>query len=85
MLPNRLFRLRLVLEPDPVGGYTVTSPDVPELVTEGDTAESALANVSDALAAVRELYHDLGKPFPASLQPTPTNTPVSFETIIEAA
>ncbi len=30
-----LYSVRLHLEPDPSGVYTVTSPDVPGLVTEG--------------------------------------------------
>lgn len=51
-----LRRLPLVFTPQPEGGYTVTSPILPELVTEGDTLEEAYANVSDALAAVMELY-----------------------------
>ena len=81
----QLFRLRLVLSPDPSGGFTVTSPDLPELLTEGDTAADALANVRDALAAVRELYNDLGRPLPPSLTPAPEGGPVEFETLIEAA
>jgi len=39
-------------DPQPEGGYTVTSPVLPELVTEGDTVEEALENVRDTLAAV---------------------------------
>jgi antitoxin HicB len=58
------FSIQLVLAPDPRGGFVVTSPDLPELTTEGDTAEEAIANVQDALAAVRELYSDLGRPWP---------------------
>lgn len=59
-----LCNVPLVLTPQPEGGFTVTSPLLPELVTEGDTAEDALANVSDALAAVIEIYEDLQKPLP---------------------
>ena len=59
-----LYKIPLVLTPQPGGGFTVTSPLLPELVTEGDTAEDALANVSDALAAVIELYEDLQKALP---------------------
>lgn len=50
-----LRRLPLIFEPQPEGGFTVTSPVLPELVTEGDTIEEAYANVSDALTAVIEL------------------------------
>jgi antitoxin HicB len=55
-----LVKIPLLLEPQPEGGFTVTSPLLPELVTEGDTAEEALENVRDALAAVIEAYQDLG-------------------------
>ena len=54
------YKLPLVLTPQAEGGYTVTSPLLPELVTEGDSVADALNNVKDALAAVLELYDDLG-------------------------
>ena len=60
-----IYKLPLVLAPQPEGGYTVTSPALPELVTEGDTAEEAVAHVSDALAAVLELYEGEGRPLPS--------------------
>jgi antitoxin HicB len=85
MAAPHVYKLRLVLTPDPSGGFTVTSPDLPELVTEGDTPAQALANVSDAIVAVRELYADLGKPLPACLQPVPGDRPLEFETLIGAA
>ncbi len=77
-----LFKLPLVLEPQPEGGFTVTSPVLPELVTEGDTAEEALANVRDALAAVVEAYQDLGRPLPADAQLADAHAPVWLETVI---
>ncbi|MDE0142926.1 MAG: type II toxin-antitoxin system HicB family antitoxin [Caldilineaceae bacterium] len=51
-------KIPLVLEPQPEGGYTVTSPLLPELITEGDTMVEALANVEDAFCAVVEIYED---------------------------
>ena len=51
-----MYRLPLVFTPQPEGGYTVTSPAFPELVTEGDTLEEAQRNVQDAFAAVLEIY-----------------------------
>lgn len=59
-----LYKVPLLLEPQPEGGFTVTSPLFPELVTEGDTVEEALANVPDAFAAVVEIYRDLGWSLP---------------------
>jgi antitoxin HicB len=60
-------RLPLVFTPQPEGGYTVTSPVLPELITEGDTLDEAFANVPDALAAVVELYQDEGRTFPPGI------------------
>jgi antitoxin HicB len=54
--------------PQPEGGFTVTSPVLPELITEGDSLDEAYANVSDALAAVIELYKDEGRPLPAGVE-----------------
>src|SRR2546430_16637752 len=59
-----LRRIPLVFSPQPEGGYTVTSPILPELITEGATLEEAYANVSDALAAVIELYEEQGRLLP---------------------
>ena len=58
------YKVPLVLTPQPEGGYTVTSPLLPELVTEGDSMYHALENVKDALAAVIELYEDIGHTLP---------------------
>lgn len=66
-----IYKVPLVLTAQPEGGYTVTSPALPELVTDGDTVEEALSNVKDALAAVVELYEDLGTPLPATLRQEP--------------
>ena len=62
-----LYRVPLVFTPQPEGGYTVTSPVLPELLTEGDTLEEAQANVRDAFDAVVELYADQGRTLPASI------------------
>jgi len=61
------YKLPLVLEPQPEGGYTVTSPALPELLTEGESVEEAIENVRDAFAAVLEIYRDSGRPLPAEL------------------
>jgi antitoxin HicB len=58
-----LYKVPLILSPQPEGGFTVTSPLLPELVTEGDTVAEAMVNVQDALVAVVETYQDLGPAF----------------------
>ena len=77
-----LYKIPLVLTPQPEGGFTVTSPVVPELVTEGDTAEEALENAQDALAAVIEAYEDLGRVFPLSAQVPDSAGPLWVETLV---
>lgn len=78
------YKIPLVLAPQPEGGYTVTSPLLPELLTEGETAEDALANVSDALSAVVEIYHDLGRSLPSGTQVLDLSGPLTFETVVSA-
>jgi antitoxin HicB len=79
-----LYKIPLILEPQETGGFTVTSPLLPELVTEGDSVEEVLANVQDALSAVVEAYQDLGRPLPASLNVADENSPVWIETLVAA-
>jgi antitoxin HicB len=62
-----MYRVPLVFTPQPEGGYTVTSPALPELITEGNDLDEAQANARDAFDAVIELYSDLGRPLPASI------------------
>jgi antitoxin HicB len=75
-------KLPLVFEPQPEGGYTVTSPLLPELITEGDSVEDALENVRDALAAVVEIYRERGVELPASLVITDVNSPLWAEMVV---
>ena len=62
-------RLPLVFTPQPEGGFTVTSPMFPELITEGDSLGEAFANVSDALSAVLEIYAEEGRELPSAVRP----------------
>ena len=77
-----MYKVPLLLSPQPEGGFTVTSPVLPELITEGDTAEEAMGNVRDALAAVIELYEDLGRSLPPGLKQDVSGGPVWLETLI---
>lgn len=62
------YRIHLTLEPNPNGVFTVTSPDVPGLVTEGQTAAEIQANVQEALTALFEAWATLGKAPPPALR-----------------
>jgi antitoxin HicB len=66
---ENIYKLPLVLEPQPEGGYTITCPLIPNLITEADKLEEVIPNVSDALAALIEAYEDLNQPLPSVLQP----------------
>jgi antitoxin HicB len=78
------YKIPLVLAPQPEGGYTVTSPLFPELVTEGNTIDEALANVKDALAAVIEIYAEQGKHLPQNAQIRDPGGSVWLETVVSA-
>ena len=78
------YKVPLLLTPQAEGGYTVTSPLLPELVTEGDSIAEALENVKDALAAVIEIYQEQGRPLPQNTQILDANSPVWLETVISS-
>jgi len=46
--------LRIILEPSSEGGYTAYVPALPGCISEGDTKESAMRNIREAI----ELYLD---------------------------
>ena len=75
---SQVYRLPPTLSPQPEGGFTVTSPMLPGLVTEGDTLEEALANVEDALRATLELYEDIGRQVPSGLVQDPDAREIRF-------
>ena len=61
---ENIYKLPLIVEPQPEGGYTITCPLLPNLITEADTLEEVVPNVFDALSALIEAYQDLGRSFP---------------------
>ena len=84
--PNGLdmsYRAPLILTPQEEGGYTVTSPVLPELVTEGDSVCDALENVKDVFAAVIELYEDMDRPLPESTLLS-SRDPLCLEAVVSA-
>ncbi len=58
-------RFSVVLTPEPDGSaFNVTSPDVPELVTFGETREEALAMAKDCAEVLILTYLDRGGEIP---------------------
>jgi len=47
-------KLVLTLEPADEGGYLVSSPLDPQLITEAESLEEAFENAADALEALRQ-------------------------------
>jgi antitoxin HicB len=52
------------LAPQPEGGFTVTFPDIPEAITQGDSKEEAAALAEDALITALSFYTDHAEPLP---------------------
>lgn len=80
---KNIYKLPLVLDPQLEGGWTITCPILPGLVTEADTLEEVMPNVADALAALIEGYEELNQPLPAVLQPIGENIPFLADTVIK--
>ena len=77
-----IYRLPLIFTPQPEGGYTVTSPVLPELVTEGDTLEEAQMNVRDAFEAVAELYEEQGRTLQTTISLQARDEIICTETLV---
>lgn len=58
---ENIYRLPLVLEPQPEGGWTITCPILRGLITEADTIDKIVPNVTDALERLIEGYEELGQ------------------------
>ena len=62
------YKLTLLLEEQPEGGFTITCRELPELITECDSLDEMRDNVIDAFDAVAELYEYKQRPLPANIQ-----------------
>jgi predicted RNase H-like HicB family nuclease len=47
-------KYRIILEPQPDGGYTAYVPALPGCISEGDDRTQAVANIREAIALYRE-------------------------------
>ena len=63
------FSFSVILEPQQDGGFTVLVPALPEVVTEGDTEQEALANAEEAIRAIVAYRRENGLAIPADAQP----------------
>jgi antitoxin HicB len=63
------YNYTVLFEPAEEGGYVVTCPALPGLVTEGDTLEEARRNALDAIRGYLESVRKDGLPIPADRRP----------------
>jgi antitoxin HicB len=77
-----LYSIRLYIEPNPNGVYTVTSPDVPGMVTEGRTPAEIFVNVQEALDALKEAWVETGMEIPPALRPILADRPQTVEALV---
>ena len=77
-----VYKLPLILDPQAEGGYVVTCPLLPELLTEGETVDEAIRHANDALEALIEGFATLGRPLPPALRPFTEQEPIWLETAV---
>jgi len=66
-MTNRTYTI--ILEPAEEGGFIVTVPALPEVGTQGETRDEALANAREAIELVIEDRLSRGEPLPADIKP----------------
>lgn len=58
-----------LFQPEAEGGFSVTFPDVPGAITEGDDFSEAMRNAKDALESMLEALGENGDPLPQPRAP----------------
>ena len=57
-------KLPLLLDPQPEGGWTITCPILPGLITEADSFGEIEVNVCEAFQSLKEAYENLNVSLP---------------------
>ena len=74
----KILNYTVLMTPDETGGYVVTCPALPGLVTEGDTLEEAREMAADAIRGYIESLQMDGELIP-------TDNPIVEEVTVEVA
>ena len=78
MLAMKILNYTVLMTPDETGGYVVTCPALPGLVTEGETLEEARTMAADAIRGYLESLQMDGEQIP-------TDNPIIEEVTVELA
>ncbi len=81
-MPSLIYSI--VLEPAEEGGYTVTVPALPAVVTEGDTYEEAVEMAREAIGLYLQFLADEDRPIPTE-EPPRSRTTVHLQNELPAA
>jgi len=73
-------KLLLTLQPDPAGGFVVTSPIDPAMITQADTIAEAFAMARDAFAALADSRADADRWKPSPRKRSSRQRPVGSGT-----
>jgi antitoxin HicB len=60
-----IYSYSVILEPLEGGGFTALVPALPEVITEGDNEQEALANAEEAIRAIIEYRQEQGIALPS--------------------
>jgi predicted RNase H-like HicB family nuclease len=72
-------RFKIVLQPEPEGGFTVTVPTLPGCVTYGETYEEALRMANDAIKGYIASLKKHGEPIPRESASQPLVTSLTLQ------
>ncbi|MFV1917335.1 MAG: type II toxin-antitoxin system HicB family antitoxin [Patescibacteria group bacterium] len=61
---EKVLRYNAIFEPAEEGGFTITVPKLPGVVTEGDTFEQAMERVKDAVEGHLQILQEAGEEIP---------------------
>jgi predicted RNase H-like HicB family nuclease len=60
----KAYQYALLLHPDADGGFAVSVPAFPEIATQGETVEEAIAMAKDAIQLYLDYLKERGEPIP---------------------
>ena len=61
---TKLYELRVLLCPEEEGGYSIISLNLPGVISEGDTVQECLTNISEAFRGAVAAYEESGATIP---------------------